>query len=175
MVFLFPVFFFFLVWFLFAPVFPFPLTVYLSRGQPCLKCSRTPCSQLVATASDSTRLKGEIKLVLYGQAGCAQKNNPTSHSYHIYHVCSVAQSCLTLCDPMGCMQPARLLCLWDFPDKNPRVGCHTLLQGIFPTQELNPGHLHGRQILYHLSHQGSPDKHHRFALFMLALFRQVQS
>ena len=29
-------------------------------------------------------------------------------------------------------------------------------RGIFPTQGLNPGLLHCRQILYHLSHQGSP-------------------
>ena len=35
-------------------------------------------------------------------------------------------------------------------------GCHSLLQGIFPTQGSNPGLLHCRQILYHLSHQGSP-------------------
>ena len=28
--------------------------------------------------------------------------------------------------------------------------------GIFPTQGSNPGLLHHRQILYHLSHQGSP-------------------
>ena len=36
------------------------------------------------------------------------------------------------------------------------VGCHALLQGIFPTQGSNPGLLHCRQILYHLSHQVSP-------------------
>jgi len=35
-------------------------------------------------------------------------------------------------------------------------GCHSLLQGIFPTQRLNPGLLYCRQILYCLSHQGSP-------------------
>jgi len=40
--------------------------------------------------------------------------------------------------------------------KNTGVGCHPLLQGIFSTQELNPGFPHCRQILYHLSHQGSP-------------------
>ena len=34
------------------------------------------------------------------------------------------------------------------------MGCHALLQGIFPTQRSNPGLLHGRQILYRLSHQG---------------------
>ena len=32
------------------------------------------------------------------------------------------------------------------------MGCHALLQGIFPTQGLNPGLLHGRWVLYHLSH-----------------------
>ena len=35
------------------------------------------------------------------------------------------------------------------------MGCHTLLQGIFWSQGLNPRLLHCRQILYHLSHQGS--------------------
>ena len=32
----------------------------------------------------------------------------------------------------------RLLCPWDFPGKNTRMGCHFLLQGIIPTQGLNP-------------------------------------
>ena len=41
------------------------------------------------------------------------------------------------------------------PDKNMGVGCHAFLQGIFPTQGLNSGLLHCRQILYHLSHQGT--------------------
>ena len=44
--------------------------------------------------------------------------------------------------------PARLLWPWDFPGKNTGVGCHTLLQGIFPTQGWNPCLLHCRQILY---------------------------
>ena len=35
--------------------------------------------------------------------------------------------------------------------------CHALLQGIFPVQGSNPGLLHYRQILYHLSHLGSPE------------------
>ena len=45
--------------------------------------------------------------------------------------------------------------LGDSPGKNTGVGCHALLQGIFPTQGLNPGLPHCRQILYRLSHQGS--------------------
>ena len=50
----------------------------------------------------------------------------------------------------------RLLCPWDSPRENTGVGCHAVLQGIFPTQGLNPGLLQCRWILYHLSHQGSP-------------------
>ena len=46
----------------------------------------------------------------------------------------------------------RLLCLWDFPGKNIRVGCHFLLQGIFPTQGSNRisciSYI-GRRVLYH--------------------------
>jgi len=44
----------------------------------------------------------------------------------------------------------------DSPGKNTGVGCHALLQGIFQTQESNPGLPHYRQILYYLSHQGRP-------------------
>ena len=49
-------------------------------------------------------------------------------------VCSVMSD---FSRPHG-LQPARLLCLWNFPGKNTGVGCHFLLQGIFPTQGLNP-------------------------------------
>ena len=44
----------------------------------------------------------------------------------------------------------------DSSEKNTGVGCHAFLQGIFPTQGLNPGLPHCRWILYHLSYQGSP-------------------
>ena len=55
-----------------------------------------------------------------------------------------------LCDHM---EPARLLSPWDFPGKSTEVGCHFLLQGIFPTLVLNQGLLHCRQTLYRLSHE----------------------
>ena len=45
---------------------------------------------------------------------------------------------------------------WDSLGKNTGVGCHFLLQGIFPTQGSNLDLLHCRQTLYCLSHQGSP-------------------
>ena len=50
------------------------------------------------------------------------------------------------------LYPARLLCPWDSPGQNAGVGCHALLQGIFPTRGSNlllPKLLHDRQILYH--------------------------
>ena len=45
---------------------------------------------------------------------------------------------------------------WNSPGQNTKVGSFSLLQGIFPTQGSNPGFLHCRQILYQLSHKGSP-------------------
>ena len=44
----------------------------------------------------------------------------------------------------------------EFSGPNTGVGSHSILQGIFPTQRLNPGLLHCRWILYQLSHKGSP-------------------
>ena len=44
----------------------------------------------------------------------------------------------------------------DSPGKNTRVGCHALPQRVFPTQGPNPCLLRCRQILYLLTHQGSP-------------------
>ena len=56
--------------------------------------------------------------------------------------------------PQG-LQPTRFLCPWKFSGKTTGVGCHLLVQEIFPTQGWNPGLLHCRRILYPLSHLGS--------------------
>ena len=72
-----------------------------------------------------------------------------------------AQSCLTLCSPMDYSPPSSSV-HGNFPSKNIGVGCHALLQAIFPTQGLNPCLLHCRRILYCLSHQGSPYKYINF-------------
>ena len=74
--------------------------------------------------------------------------------YNSVQFSSVAQSCPTLCSPMDYSLPGSSI--------------HGILQarvlewvaisfsrGIFPTQGSNPGLLHCRQTLYHLSHQGS--------------------
>ena len=57
--------------------------------------------------------------------------------------------------PHGLQSP-KFLCPWNSVGKNTGVSCHSLHQGIFRSQGSNPGLLHGRQILYCLSHQGSP-------------------
>ena len=67
----------------------------------------------------------------------------------------LSHSVVALCDPWACSPPVHE----DSLGKNTRVGCHALLQGIFPTQGSNPGHPglpDCRWILYLLSHQGSP-------------------
>ena len=78
-------------------------------------------------------------------------------SLYYTNVCEwlVAQLCLILCDPMDC-SPAGPSVHGDSPGKNTRVGCHALLQGIFPTQGSNPGLPHCNWIFCHLSHQASP-------------------
>ena len=57
---------------------------------------------------------------------------------------SVVSDSLRLCSP------------WNSLGQNTEVGSLSLLQGIFPSQESNPGLLHCRRILYQLSHKGSP-------------------
>ena len=51
-----------------------------------------------------------------------------------------------------------LLCPWNSPGKNTEIGSHSLFQGIFLTQGLNPGLLHCRQIIYCLNLEGSPPR-----------------
>ena len=74
-------------------------------------------------------------------------------------LCLVAQLRPALCNPMDCSLPG--YCLHGiFQAKVVEWVTIPLLQGIFPTQGLNPSlpycRQNCRQILYHLSHQGSP-------------------
>ena len=65
----------------------------------------------------------------------------------------VAQSCQTLCNPMDCSLPG--FSAHVILGTSTGVGCHFLLQRIFPTQGSNLGLPHCRQTLYPLSHQES--------------------
>ena len=68
----------------------------------------------------------------------------------------LSHSVVSNSDYMDCSPPGSSV-HGDSPGKNTGVDCHALLQGIFPTQGLNPGLPHCRQNLHHLSYQGSPD------------------
>jgi len=71
---------------------------------------------------------------------------------HWGHCVLVAQLCPTLCDCMDCSPPGSSV-LEILQTRI--VGCHFLLQGIFPTQGSNPSLPHHRRTPYCLSHQGS--------------------
>ena len=116
-------------------------------------------------------------------------------------VLSCSQSCLTLCDPMGCspsgssvhgdsqartpervampsnpgieprsptLQVDSLLSESPEKHKNAGVGSLSFFQGIFPSQESDPGLLHCRQILNQLSFQGSPNFSYLVLIFLFS-------
>ena len=91
-------------------------------------------------------------------------NSGPYESDKIIYVTTLAYSCYTFLlfscdfafDSFANPWTVRLLCPWDFPDKNTRVGCHYLLQGIFPTQGFNTPLLHWQVDSLPPSHQGSP-------------------
>ena len=68
-------------------------------------------------------------------------------------MCLVAQMCPTHCNPIDCSPPGSSI-HGDSPGKNTGVGSLSLLQGIFPTQGLNPGLPYSWWILYQLSQPG---------------------
>ena len=100
------------------------------------------------------------KVLMIQRCKSSQTGLPSSVVCVCVCVCVCARACLVIqfC-PILCnlMDPGRFLCAWDSPGKNTGVGCHSLVQGLFLTQGLNPCLLRCRQILYHLSDQGSPE------------------
>ena len=92
-----------------------------------------------------------MSVLLYIYSFCCHNNCALVMLLCCAVLCLVAQSCPTLCDTMDCSPPGSSVD-GDSPGKNTGVGCHALLQGIFPIQGSIPGLLcfpHCRQILYH--------------------------
>ena len=73
-----------------------------------------------------------------------------------------AQLCPTLCDPMYCSTPGSSI-PGIFQARKLKWVAIPFSRVIFPTQGLNQGLLHCRQILYHLSHQGSPYTYNHYS------------
>ena len=80
---------------------------------------------------------------------------PPLITYSTERACSVVSVMSDSLRPTG-LWPTRLLCPWDLPGKNAGVGCHSLFQGIFLTQRLNPLLVHWQVDSLPLSHLGSP-------------------
>ena len=83
-------------------------------------------------------------------------NDPQNSGKHFSLVTfpeSESESCSVVSDSL---RPQGLFSPWNSPGQNTGVGSLSLLQGIFPTQELSWGLLHCRRILYQLCYQGSP-------------------
>ena len=118
---------------------------WIQRGSQFPECTK-PCPQ---HSSGASFWMSELRL-------CKRMISFNSAKVHPSAVlCLVAQSCLTLCNPMDCSQPGSSV-HGDSSGKNTGGGCHVLLQGIFQTQGSNPSLPHCRWILYYLNHQGSP-------------------
>ena len=91
--------------------------------------------------------------VLFFQFGCFYILPLSDHYGSDCQESEVTQSCLTLW--LYGLLACSLFHPWDFLGKYTGVGCHFLLQGIFPTQRVSLDLLHCRLTLYHLSHQAT--------------------
>ena len=154
-------------------------TPVLLPGKSHGRWSLVGCSPRGREESDMTeRLHFHFSLLCIGEGNgnplrCSCLENPRDGGAWLAAVSGIAQSRTQLkrlssrssssnplqysglensmdCSLTGLLPP------WDFPGKKTGVGCHFLLQGNFPTQGSNLGLLHYRQMLYHLSHKGSP-------------------
>ena len=113
-----------------------------------LRQSSLPISTHLSTGDPG---EGQARLGGAGLAGVMVRRDVSYDSSlfprsDLQRSCLATQSCPTLLRPHG-LWPAGVLCPWNSPGKNTGVGCHFLLQGVFPTQGSNPHVLHCRQIL----------------------------
>ena len=84
------------------------------------------------------------------------------------YACSAASVVPALCNAMDCSLPGSSY-TWDSPGNNTEMGCHAILQGIFPTQGSNLHLLHWRQIFLPLIHWGCPVPVYFMLIFQLGL------
>ena len=123
---------------LFSPVFQlhalslpsrFSLLLFLTACLPGL-CHRAWQAFPFPADCQSFRFDGRIQFLLQILGAVAEWKQPCVHACYVASV---------VCDPVrpySCSPPRPLS--WDFPGKNTGVGCHSLLQGIFPVEGLNP-------------------------------------
>ena len=88
-----------------------------------------------------------------GQRVCLDISNLSNQILCLFMLSHSAKSDSLL--PQG-LKIARVLCPWDFPDKNTGLGCHFLLQGILLTQGSNPHLLHWQVASFTTEPPGNP-------------------
>ena len=108
-----------------------------STLQPTSNCQNLHLLALMLFQSHGLSL--DIKGGLEGRSG--EFISLSTLNQELMGLCLVTQLCPTLCDPMNCSPPGCSV-HGDSPGQNTGAGCHDFLQGIFPTQRLNPGLLH---------------------------------
>ena len=100
------------------------------------------------------------KMFYHPHSTCVKTNSERKNSLLVVRA-KLLQSCLTLFNPIDCSPPGSSV-HGDSPGKNTGVGCHVLLQRIFPTQGLNMRlyvSCSGTQVLYKGHHLGSLSSH----------------
>ena len=132
-------------------------TILLSQCNLCVTDSQCEIHIFELLMEDSECVVSEATPCAVVKKTNKQKKKTKKHSLFCWCdsvLCLVAQSRLTLWDPMDCRSPGSSV-HGDPPGKNTGVGSLSLLQRIFPTQESIQGLLHCGRILYQLSYQGS--------------------
>ena len=130
------------------------LAYLLPSSDHGLNCKEACCSE---------KEKIEMSFFSFPFLGQKKIKRTVSRPEHSWSEVKVAQSCLTLCNPMDYMRERERererenIYIYS-AEQNTGMGSLSLLQQIFPTQEVNRGLLHCRWILYQLSYQGSPDR-----------------
>ena len=115
----------------------------IHRGKVCMLAQGLSCVRLFVT---SWTVACQVPLSM-GFSG----KNTGGRCRFLLQQCS--ESCSVMSD---FLRPHRLHSSRNSLGQNTGMGSLSLLQGIFPTQGSNPGLPHCKQILYQLSHQGSP-------------------
>ena len=82
-------------------------------------------------------------------------------------LCCAVRSCISL---SATPQESRLLCPWDFLGRNTGVGCHFLLQGIFPTKGSNSHLLHWQADFFFFLTTEPPGKSLKLYFYLICVF-----
>ena len=104
-----------------------------------------------------TFLRGREGIYMFSKINALRKEGQDLGSGRQWGQCFSCLSMSNSCDPIGCSWPSS--CIHGIsPGKNPGMGGHFLLQGIFLTQDLNQCQLCCKWILYHLATREAPGR-----------------